>query len=49
MSVEPDLVGGDGLHPSALMYTAWARMLLPVVLDSFGARLRSSATASNPE
>ena len=28
---DPSLIAGDGLHPSAAMYGAWARLLLPVV------------------
>jgi lysophospholipase L1-like esterase len=30
---EPFLVAGDGLHPSAEQYTAWVRLLLPVVRE----------------
>jgi hypothetical protein len=26
---EPDLVAGDGLHPSGRMYAEWARLALP--------------------
>lgn len=28
-ATNPALVAGDGLHPSAAMYTAWARLALP--------------------
>lgn len=28
---QPELLAGDGLHPSGLMYTAWAALALPVV------------------
>ena len=28
---EPDMLVDDGLHPSALMYTEWARLALPAV------------------
>ncbi len=29
--VQPNLVANDGLHPSAVQYTEWVRLLLPVV------------------
>jgi lysophospholipase L1-like esterase len=29
---DPDLLAGDGLHPSAKMYTAWAELALPAAL-----------------
>ncbi len=29
--VQPNLVAGDGLHPSAIQYTEWVKLLLPVV------------------
>ena len=28
---QPNLVAGDGLHPSAIQYTEWVKLLLPVV------------------
>lgn len=31
--LNPDLVAGDGLHPSAKMYEAWVKLLAPKVLD----------------
>lgn len=33
----PDLVAGDGLHPAASMYTAWAEKALPVALEALKA------------
>lgn len=30
---DPSLIAGDGLHPSGKMYTEWAKLALPVVLD----------------
>ena len=33
---EPDLIGGDGLHPSRRMYAAWVRAMLPIVLAAIG-------------
>ncbi|HEX4683964.1 MAG TPA: SGNH/GDSL hydrolase family protein [Gemmatimonadaceae bacterium] len=30
-SGEPELVAGDGLHPSGAMYAEWARLILPMV------------------
>ncbi|MEO6038220.1 MAG: SGNH/GDSL hydrolase family protein [Saprospiraceae bacterium] len=32
--VQPELVAGDGLHPSALQYTDWVKLLLPVVKEA---------------
>lgn len=29
--VQPNLVASDGLHPSAIQYTEWVKLLLPVV------------------
>jgi lysophospholipase L1-like esterase len=31
---EPNLLAGDGLHPSALMYEEWARAVLPVAASA---------------
>jgi lysophospholipase L1-like esterase len=31
VSVDPELVASDGLHPSAKMYKAWVDMILPVI------------------
>lgn len=31
VSVNPELVASDGLHPSAKMYKAWVDMILPVI------------------
>jgi acyl-CoA thioesterase-1 len=28
--LEPELVASDGLHPSALQYTAWVKLILPI-------------------
>jgi hypothetical protein len=33
---DPALIAGDGLHPSAKMYTAWATLALPGVLAALG-------------
>jgi lysophospholipase L1-like esterase len=33
---EHDLIGGDGLHPSPRMYSAWVRAMLPIVLAAIG-------------
>jgi lysophospholipase L1-like esterase len=33
---EPDLVAGDGLHPSGAMYRAWADLVLPEALAALG-------------
>lgn len=33
--VEPDLVAGDGLHPSGKMYGEWTKLLAPKVVDLF--------------
>ena len=30
---DPQLVAGDGLHPSAKQYTAWVKQMLPIVLE----------------
>ena len=30
---DPSLIAGDGLHPSGKMYTEWAELALPVVLE----------------
>lgn len=30
---DPALIAGDGLHPSGKMYTQWAELALPVVLE----------------
>ena len=35
---EPTLVARDGLHPSAVMYAEWARLVFPVALDALGHR-----------
>jgi len=35
-AAEPDLIGGDKLHPSAAMYTAWVRAMLPTALAAIG-------------
>lgn len=29
----PELIAGDGLHPSGKMYAEWAKLALPIVLD----------------
>ncbi len=29
-AADPDLIAGDGLHPSGKMYAAWAKLALPV-------------------
>jgi acyl-CoA thioesterase-1 len=34
--VEPDLVAGDGLHPSGTQYTRWVDMIAPVVGSLLG-------------
>ncbi|MFN0158693.1 MAG: SGNH/GDSL hydrolase family protein [Bacteroidota bacterium] len=31
--VDPGLVAGDGLHPSAKMYTEWAKLVFPIAKD----------------
>lgn len=33
---EPDLVAGDGLHPSGAMYAEWARLVLPIAAAALG-------------
>ena len=33
---EPDLVAGDGLHPSGAMYAEWARVVLPIAAAALG-------------
>lgn len=33
---EPDLVAGDGLHPSGKMYAEWARLALPAAREGVG-------------
>ena len=35
-ATNPDLIAGDGLHPSAVMYTEWAQQALPVALEAIG-------------
>ncbi len=35
-AADPDLIAGDGLHPSGKMYAEWARLALPVVRQVFG-------------
>ena len=35
-AVEPDLVAGDGLHPSGKMYSEWARLALPAACQALG-------------
>jgi len=32
--VRPDFVASDGLHPSAIHYTEWLRVMMPVVRDA---------------
>jgi len=32
--VRPDFVASDGLHPSAIQYTEWLRVMMPVVRDA---------------
>lgn len=33
---EPELVAGDGLHPSGAMYAEWARLVLPIAAAALG-------------
>jgi lysophospholipase L1-like esterase len=33
---EPELIAGDGLHPSAAMYELWAHFVLPVAIEAVG-------------
>jgi lysophospholipase L1-like esterase len=33
---EPELIAGDGLHPSAAMYELWAHLILPVAIEAVG-------------
>ncbi len=33
-ATRPELVAGDGLHPSSAMYEAWVKLVLPVVLNA---------------
>lgn len=32
----PELIGGDGLHPSAIQYTYWTEIILPKALKALG-------------
>lgn len=32
--VRPDFVANDGLHPSAIQYTEWLRVMMPLVRDA---------------
>ena len=34
--IQPELMADDGLHPSALQYTEWVKLLLPVVRAEIG-------------
>lgn len=43
---EPELIAGDGLHPSAAMYELWARLVFPVAIDAIG---RTGATDGGAE
>jgi lysophospholipase L1-like esterase len=40
-ATDPGLMASDGLHPSAKMYEAWTRLVLPRVLDAIGRPERS--------
>ena len=33
---EPELIAGDGLHPSAAMYELWAYLILPMAIEAVG-------------
>lgn len=33
---EPELIAGDGLHPSGAMYAEWVELLLPVLVEVIG-------------
>ena len=35
---EPEMIAADGLHPSAVMYEHWARLILPVAIEAVGRR-----------
>ena len=35
---EPEMIAADGLHPSAVMYELWARLILPVAIEAVGRR-----------
>ncbi len=33
---DPSLVAGDGLHPSGKQYSAWVKLMEPIVLEMLG-------------
>ncbi len=34
-SSQPELIAGDGLHPSGMMYAMWVEKMIPVAMDIF--------------